>query len=201
MLRKLQERHLEHITYQQASANPPGQVGDVSPAQGGGGAGGLPEWGSDPRAPRRERPWPGRSTPCPTWSARPGTRRTSGPSSWRPAVPPSVPPAETSAGGDPGGAVCSAEPPHPTPGIAPRDLLLSPLSRVQDSISAPSHRRTSTATAATAATLLSPPQTSPVGCRQESTPPAQRNCPTGEPSVRASSAPSCPGRWGLGAEN
>lgn len=127
MLRKLQERHLEHITYQQASAKPPGQVGDVTPAQGGGGAWGLPEWGADPRASRRERPWPGRSTPCPTWSARPGTGRTSGTFSWRPAVPPSVPPGETSAGGDPGGAVCSAEPPphpwHSPPGPAAVPLV------------------------------------------------------------------------------
>lgn len=85
-LRKEQEEHLEPISYQKASVTPPQWARDV-PQDGVVGELVALE-GSDPTSPRRERPWPGRSTPCPTWSARPGTRRTLGTSSWRPAVPP-----------------------------------------------------------------------------------------------------------------
>lgn len=85
--------------------------------------------------------------------------------------------------------LCALLSPPPTPGIAPRDLLLSPLSRGQDSISAPSHRRTS---AATAATAVSPPPTQPFGVPAGKHPPGTKilsHWGTQRPSVLCTELP------------
>uniref|UniRef100_A0A8B9ICP2 Ras homolog family member D n=1 Tax=Anser brachyrhynchus TaxID=132585 RepID=A0A8B9ICP2_9AVES len=106
VLRELRQRRQEPVTFQQVGAPPP--AGDTSLGQGRGSA--------TAAALRRGRPWPGWSTPRPTSSARPGTRRTSGTSSLPPAPPRCDPPGGPDAGDGPGGAARSAETPHPRPG-------------------------------------------------------------------------------------
>ncbi|KAI6068399.1 Rho-related GTP-binding protein RhoD [Aix galericulata] len=108
VLRELRQSRQEPVTSQ--------QVG-VPPRQGTRARHGAAGWGSAAVTTlHRERPWPGRSTPRPTSSARPGIRRTSGTSSPPPAPPRCAPPDGPDAGDGPGGAARSAETPHPRPG-------------------------------------------------------------------------------------
>lgn len=108
VLRELRQGRQEPITLQ--------QVG-VPPWQGARAWHGVTGWGSAAvTALRRERPWPGRSTLCPTLSAQQGTRKTSGTSLLPPAPLRCAPPDGPDAGDGPGGAARSAETPHPQPG-------------------------------------------------------------------------------------
>lgn len=105
VLRELRQSRQEPVTSQQVGA---------PPRQGTRSQHGAAGWGSAAvTALRRGRPWPGRSTPRPTSSAQPGTRRTSGTSSPPPAPPRCAPPDGPDAGDGPGGAARSAETPHP----------------------------------------------------------------------------------------